>query len=86
MTLGTLVRVFAGLLSLLALAALATLVPEPWSLPFSLAISTIQLTLIFTYFMQLCRQDGMVRVFAVAGFFWLAMGGVLTLADYLTRG
>ncbi len=38
------------------------------------------------FFMQLRYQRGLVRIFALAGFFWLAIAGVLTFADYLTCG
>jgi cytochrome c oxidase subunit IV len=72
---------------LLVFTALATLLPPgPWALPVALAIATAKTALIFWYFMQLRQQDGMVRVFASAGFAWLAIAGVLTFADYLTRG
>ena len=83
---GTLIRVFCVLLVLLVLTALATyLPPGPWALPIALTIAMSKVVLIFLYFMQLRRQDGMVWVFASAGFLWLAIAGVLTFADYLTR-
>lgn len=79
--------VFAALLVLLALTAAATrLPPGPWSLPIALGIATAKAALIFLYFMRLRYQRAMVRIFAVAGFFWLAVAGALTFADYLTRG
>lgn len=83
----TLYRAFAGLILLLALTALgAKLAPGPWSLPLALGLATAKVTLIFLYFMRLRWQPGMVRIFALAGFFWLVIAGALTLADYLTRG
>lgn len=78
--------VFAALMALLGLTAAATwLPPGPWSLPIALVIASAKIALIFLYFMRLRYQRGMVRIFAVAGFFWLAAAGVLMFADYLTR-
>lgn len=82
----TLFRVYLGLLALLALTAVTARLPAgAWSLPVALAIATAKLALIFYYFMQLRRQRGFVRLFAFAGFFWLALAVTLTFSDYLTR-
>jgi caa(3)-type oxidase subunit IV len=78
---------FAALLVLLGLAALVpSLPPGPWLLPFSLGIAFAKLAVIFLFFMQLRYQRGLVRVFALAGFVWLAVALVLVFADYRTRG
>jgi caa(3)-type oxidase subunit IV len=45
----------------------------------------VKLALIFYYFMQLRQHRGFVRVFAIAGFFWLGLAMTLTFSDYLTR-
>lgn len=83
----TLFRAYVALMVLLALTAAATLLPSgPWALPLSLAIAFAKLLLVFLFFMQLRYQRGLVRIFAAAGFFWLAIAGVLTFSDYLTRG
>lgn len=83
----TLFRSFAALLGLLAAAALVPrLPPGPWLLPLSLAIAIAKLAVIFLFFMRLRYQRGLVRIFALAGFFWLALAATLTLSDYLTRG
>jgi cytochrome c oxidase subunit 4 len=83
----TLFAVYGGLLALLALTALAAQLPAgPWSLPIALAIAFAKLGLIFYFFMHLRQHRGFVRIFAVTGFFWLAIIGTLTFADYLTRG
>jgi cytochrome c oxidase subunit 4 len=85
-TRSTLFRAYAALLVLLVLTAAATQLPQgPWSLPLSLAIATAKMLIVFLFFMQLRYQRGLVRIFAAAGFFWLAIAGVLTFADYLTR-
>jgi cytochrome c oxidase subunit IV len=82
----TLFRVYLGLLVLLALTAVAARLPAgAWSLPTALTIATAKVALIFYYFMQLRYHRGFVRVFALAGFFWLALAATLTFADYLTR-
>jgi cytochrome c oxidase subunit 4 len=80
-------RAYGALMTLLVLTALATYLPKgPWALPIALGIATAKLALIFLYFMRLRYQRGLIRVFAIAGFFWLAIAGVLTFADYRTRG
>jgi cytochrome c oxidase subunit 4 len=78
---------YAALMVLLGLTAVtgrASL--GAWNTPLSLAIATAKMLLVLLFFMQLWWQRGLVRVFAAAGFFWLAIAGVLTFADYLTRG
>ena len=54
--------------------------------PTSLVIAAAKTALVFLFFMQLWYQRGLIRIFAAAGFFWLAIIGVLTFCDYLTRG
>lgn len=77
---------FVALLGLLALAALVPRLPNgPWQLALSLTIAVAKLAIIFLYFMHLRHQRGLVRIFAIAGFVWLGIAGVLTLSDYLTR-
>jgi cytochrome c oxidase subunit 4 len=78
--------VYGALMGLLALTAGASFLPGGWwSTPVALAIATAKAFLIFYFFMRLRGQSGLVRIFAVAGFFWLAILLVLTSADYLTR-
>lgn len=79
--------VFLGLLGLLALSA----VSSHWThgvtgTSIGLGIAVAKTALIFTFFMRLRRQPGLVRLFAVAGFFWLLLIGSLVFADYFTRG
>jgi cytochrome c oxidase subunit 4 len=83
----TLFLSFAALIALLGAAALVPqLPPGPWLLVLSLGIAFAKLAIIFLFFMHLRYQRGLVRIFAIAGFFWLAIAATLTLADYLTRG
>lgn len=83
----TLFAVFGGLLGLLALSAASSFLAKgatgTW---LALIFAAAKTSLIFTYFMRLRYQSGLVRIFAVAGFFWLGLIGVFTFADYLTRG
>jgi cytochrome c oxidase subunit 4 len=81
-----LLAVYVALLVLLALTAGATFLPQGWwSTPFSLLIASAKACLIFYFFMRLRNYTGLVRVFALAGFFWLAILLLLTAADYFTR-
>lgn len=83
----TLLVVYAVLLGLLGLTALAARLPSgPWNLPLALAIAFAKLALIFYFFMRLKQAGGLTRIFAVAGFFWLGIMLTLTFADYATRG
>lgn len=77
---------FGALLVLLLGASLVPqLPPGPWSAALSLMLATAKTAVIFLFFMQLRYRRGLVRIFAVAGFFWLALAMTLVLADYLTR-
>jgi cytochrome c oxidase subunit 4 len=64
----------------------ATALPAGWwSTPIGLAVALAKASLIFVFFMRLRSQVPLVRVFALVGFFFLAIMQVLTIADYLTR-
>ena len=85
-TIRSLLATFAVLLGLLAVTAGAKFLPGGWwSTPISLSVAIAKAALIFCYFMRLRHQPGLVRIFAVAGLFWLAILVVLTLSDFLTR-
>jgi cytochrome c oxidase subunit 4 len=51
----------------------------------ALIIAAGKTLIIFLIFMQLNYQKGLIRVFSLAGFFWLAILAVLIFSDYLTR-
>ena len=52
----------------------------------ALAIAAVKCAIVFWIFMQLKYQRGLIRVFALVGFFWLTIMAGLIFADYLTRG
>jgi cytochrome c oxidase subunit IV len=77
---------FAALIGLLALTAGAASLPAGWwSTPIGLAIAVAKAWVVFIFFMRLRSQVALVRLFALVGFFFLAIMMVLTLADYFTR-
>jgi cytochrome c oxidase subunit 4 len=85
-TLRPLLSVYAALMVLLAATAGASFLPPGWwSTPISLSIAIAKASLVFVVFMRLRNQPGLVRVFALAGFFWLAILIILSLSDFLTR-
>jgi cytochrome c oxidase subunit 4 len=78
---------YAALMALLVITAVASRVPlGGWKTPLSLIIAAVKMALVFLFFMRLWYQAGLIRIFALAGFFWLAIILALTFADYLTRG
>jgi len=79
---------YAALMGLLGLSAWAAYWPigQLWNFAIALLIAAIKTALVFFIFMQLRYQRGLIRVFAAAGFFWLAIAGILTFSDYITRG
>ena len=81
-----LIGIGCALLALLAISALTVLLPPaPWKTAVGLAIAGVKIALIGVFFMRLNRSKGLVRVFAAAGLFWLAIMATLGSADYLTR-
>lgn len=81
-----LAAVFAGLLILLALSAGSVLLaPARWKTAAALAVAVAKAGLIAAFFMKLKQHRGLLRVFAGAGLFWLAIFAVLIMTDYLTR-
>jgi cytochrome c oxidase subunit 4 len=82
----TSLAVFFSLLVLLSLSAASSrFLTGKTGATVALLFAAAKTTLIFVYFMRLRYQPGLVRLFAMAGFFWLSLIGILTFADYLTR-
>jgi cytochrome c oxidase subunit 4 len=77
---------WAALLLLLATTTGAAFLPlGRLNIAVALAIAVAKAALVLVFFMELRRSSGLVRAFAVAGFFWLLILLTLTSADYLTR-
>lgn len=82
----TLLVVFASLLAILALSAASSRVLTGGTgAAVSLLLAAAKTALIFAYFMRLRYQSGLVRIFGLAGFFWLGLLGLFVFADYVTR-
>ncbi len=79
-------KVFAALVLLLVLTVLAAQVHLGFlNTPIALGIGLVKATLIVLYFMHVRYSPPLVRVFAAAGFLWLAIMFMLTFSDVLTR-
>ncbi|MBV6430545.1 MAG: hypothetical protein IANPNBLG_00659 [Bryobacteraceae bacterium] len=52
----------------------------------AMTIAVAKATLVVMFFMHLKQSSSMVRLFVVAGLFWLAIMFVFVLSDYLSRG
>ena len=82
----TLLLVFLVLLGLLALSAASSFFLTGLAgAVIALGLAAAKAALIFVFFMRLRYQPGLVRIFAVAGFFWFGLAVALALTDYLTR-
>ena len=78
--------VFAALCVLLVLTVAAAMVDlGPLNVIAAIAIATAKAALIALYFMHVRYNSNLARLFAVAGFLWLAILIGMTLGDYLTR-
>ena len=79
--------VFAVLMLLLVLTvAVAFFHFGDFNIIIALAIASLKALLIAVYFMHLRFALPLTRVVAVGAVLWLGIAGVLTMADYLTRG
>jgi len=75
-----------GLLLLLAMTAGFAYVPAgAFNTVVALCISVAKTLLVMLFFMRLRSESPVVRLAAMAGFTWLSMLFLITLADYLTR-
>lgn len=83
----TFVVVYVALLALLAATiGIAHLELGGWNPVFNIGIAATKAFLIIWFFMHAREGTGLVRVFAFAALFWLAILFALSLTDYLTRG
>lgn len=82
-----LVLCWIGLLTLLGLTVTLSYQPlASFNFPVAMMIAAIKAGLVAVIFMELRHRSGVVRAFAAAGFFWLAILLWLGLMDFLTRG
>lgn len=77
---------WVALLALLALTVAAAFAPlGAAKTAIGYAIATAKAALILWFFIEMRREDGLVRLAAAAGFVWMLILLTLTAADYLTR-
>lgn len=82
----TILKIWLGLCALLALTTAVAFVPlGAANFPIALAIAVAKAALVLWFFMELRGSGGLTRLFAAAGFFWLAILIVMTWADYAYR-
>jgi cytochrome c oxidase subunit 4 len=78
--------VYLALLVLLgATIGAATLDIGPLNWVIAVSIASVKAILVLLFFMHLRASSSLIRIFAIAGFFWLMILVGLTLTDYLTR-
>jgi cytochrome c oxidase subunit IV len=80
------VLVTAALFALLLITVCAAYVNlGAFNTPVAMLISLVKASLIVLFFMHVRHSTGLIRLFVVAGFFWLGILITLTLSDVLTR-
>ena len=74
---------------LVAIAALAFVVGfsdlGPWKVVASLAVATLEASVLAYFFMDLKQADSLTWLVALSGLFWVGLMFLFTLTDYLTR-
>ncbi len=83
-------RVYFGVFgTLLALTGLTTWIAYQdfgnLNTTIALVIASIKVVLVVLWFMHVKQSSGLVRIFALSGFFWLMILFGYTLSDYFTR-
>lgn len=79
--------VFGALLVLLVLTvAVAKIDLGPLNPVVAMTVAVAKAVLIVLYFMHVRYESSLTRLFAAAGFLWLAILLSLTMSDYLSRG
>lgn len=81
---------FLVFLALLVLLGATLLVAQfdlgPLNTALAISIAFAKAALIILYFMHVRYSSRVIWVYAVTGFFWLAILIVLSMSDFLTRG
>ncbi|HET7369971.1 MAG TPA: cytochrome C oxidase subunit IV family protein, partial [Gammaproteobacteria bacterium] len=81
-----LTAVWLGMLLLFTISVGLAFAPiGVWHSVINLIIAGILVMSIMTFFMHLKKAEGMLRLTAGAGFFWLIILFTLALADYFSR-
>ena len=82
----TYLLVWAALMALLALTIGVDMLDLGWgNTVAALAIAAAKAFLVGCFFMHLYYDQKLIRVFALAGVFWLMILMTLSMSDYLTR-
>ncbi len=80
-------RVFIALMVLLGLTFFAALFDlGNLNVVIALTIAVIKAVLVVLFFMHVRYSTRLLWIFVAAGFFWLLIMVILTMADYLSRG
>jgi cytochrome c oxidase subunit IV len=83
---GTYVGIFLALIALTGITTAVAFVDlGPMNTVAALAIAVCKMLLVVLFFMHVKYSPGLTRLVVVAGFFWLGLLIMLTLADELTR-
>jgi len=86
MTMRAAVLVWVALLAMLGASLLALqLETGPLRYTLHLGAAAVMAALVMTVFMRLKTADGMMRLFALGGLFWLSFLFLLTLLELLSR-
>ena len=80
---------FLSSLALLALLGvnvlLGTIVPFAGAGYVEIAVAALMVAIVLLVSMEVIHEPGLVRIFSLAGFFWLAIMFGLTAVDYVSR-
>jgi cytochrome c oxidase subunit 4 len=78
--------VFAALMVLLVLTLVAAAFDlGPWNIIIAMTIAVVKAALVVLFFMHVYYSSHLVKFFAGATFFWLAILFVMTMSDYASR-
>jgi cytochrome c oxidase subunit 4 len=81
------VRIFLALIVLTATTvAVSRIDLGEFNFVVAMTIAVIKGTLVVMFFMDVRRATSLTKLFAGAGFFWMAILLVFVLSDYLSRG
>jgi cytochrome c oxidase subunit 4 len=83
----TYLLVFLGLIALTGTTvAVSKIELGSFNFVAAMTIAVVKGSLVVWFFMHLRQSSSLTRLFALAGFFWMAILIVFTLSDYLSRG